>query len=1332
MTLAKRSATGEMLHATYRWEDEGAPNRGSWEFQNGAPAFCLHGLFEAQVDLRRDAVAVVCGDVSLTYGALEFRSNQLAHHLRGLDVGPGKLVGIVFDRSELPIIALLAILKTGAAYVPIEPMLPDERIRYILAETEIAALLTERTHLQRTSGVYGGQTIAIDDCAAASASPSRRLARSETGVSPDDLCYVIYTSGTTGRPKGVMTEHQNACHFVAAFNDVCATTSYDRIFQGFSLTFDGSVEEIWMAFSNGATLVVPTKDTPRFGADLANYLIQREVSYLSTVPTMLSTMTEDVPTLRQLVVSGEVCAPELVARWARSGRRMLNVYGPTEATVNTTAALCEPDRPVTIGRPLKGYEVLILDEGMQPVPRGTKGELFVAGKTIARGYFKQPELTAKSFVTSPHDGRRLYRTGDLARLNDDGEIEFFGRIDSQVKIRGYRVELSEIETVLRELPNIVSSAVTLRGDADMPFLAAHVTLSDKELSIDRGDLLAKLRSRLPCYMIPTYVDVVDELPTLTSGKLDRKALPAPVMPLVDAADVGALPATPLEEKIAEVWASVFGVAKVGAEQDFFLDLGGHSLLAARMTSRLRSVDLRIAVRDVYAFPTVRKLAENLEAAATATEARSSASDHSGLASVPRTPSFGMAMTQAAWIVGLWFTLSIPLFVALPVLDDLLHSRGSAMEGFAYLACIAFALPPLMMAISIAGKWLIIGRYRPGAYPLWGSYYLRWWLARSLQKMSGADLFAGTPLISVYYRLMGAKIGRGCSLGTTHCAIFDLVSIGADSSIGADTQLHGYRIENGYLLVGGIEIGSRCFVGAHSLLGLDVRMGNDARLDDQSLLPDGMAIPAGEQWRGAPARPSALTVPEGEPLRPGKLRLVAFTVIALALGALLTLALSAPALGIFFAWLLVFFQESNVESILGAALAIPVLVIVTCLWVALLKAIILRRATPGIYPLYSAYYLRYWLASGLMRACRTMLLPLFTTLYLPPWLRLLGARIGAHAEMSTIWSLMPDLLIAGDGSFFADGCILGGARTFGGRFEIRRNSVGARSFVGNSAMLPTGARLGENSLLGVLSTPPHRTEPTPDGTDWLGSPGFRLPNRQKVEGFAEKETFRPTARLYAERAVIDAFRILIPAYTAFSLGIVWIVTLLCIYETHGLWPALAVNPVLDATLLACAVGMVVALKWAVMGRFEPVVVPLWRRYVWLNEMVNGAYESIMAPIVAMFFGTPLAAPLLRLLGCRIGRNCYIETNLFSEFDLVNIGDHVALNAGVVIQNHLFEDRIMKSSYLRIDDECSVGNMSVVLYDTRMEKGAVLGSLSLLMKGETMPTGSRWHGIPTVQG
>ena len=1294
---------------------------------------CLHELFERQADARGEAVALVCGRLSLSYSDLELRANRLANYLRQLGIGRGALVGIAIDRSELPIIAVLACLKAGAAYVPVDPGHPDERIRFIIEEAEIAALLTERAQLARMSALFGGLAIALDDDPALAVAAAARLSWADTGLSPHDLCYVIYTSGTTGRPKGVLTEHRNVVHFVRAFNRVCRTGPEDRVYQGFSLGFDGSVEEMWMAFSNGATLVVAEKDAPRFGNELARYLARQRVTFFSTVPTMLTTMTEPVPSLRQLVLSGEVCQAQLVERWAQPGRLMLNVYGPTEATVNATAAVCTPGSPITLGRALEGYEALVLDGDMRPLPRGAQGELYLAGGGLARGYIKRPDLTKASFVISPHDGRRLYRTGDLACINADGEVEYFGRIDAQVKIRGYRVELAEIEAVLLEQPHVSSAVAHLHDENGTQSLAAYVVLDSPPPALDRAAALAALRARLPAYMVPSFLDTVTELPVLASGKVDRKRLPRPTSALIDTGDALTAPATPLEAAIAAVWADLFKVPAVGVEQNFFLDLGGHSLLAAQMTALLRSrAGLDTAVRDVYSFPTVRALARHVEQTMPARQSadivgkRLEAPDQASCK-----PGVVFSLAQSLLNLALLGLAVLPLMVVVPLADDLLQGRRSVLAAAWLGVSLVLALWPAILALSIAAKWLVIGRYRAGTYPLWGSYYLRWWLVSRLQAMNGAALLSGTPLMSVYYRLMGAKVGKHCLLDTALCSIFDLVRIGDDTSIGAETQLLGCRVENGMLRVGRVEIGSRCFIGAHGALGLDVRMADDARLDDQSMLPDDAAMAIGDCRSGAPAQTADVAVPQGPLRRSGIGRPALFTALALGLGYLCVLFLAAPAALMLWFWMLAVAHGAIASALLASVLALPVVIGFACVWVAVLKKLLLWRALPGVHDLYSIRYLRHWLAYSLMRASRTLLLPVFTTIYLPPWMRLLGARIGAHAELSTVFCFTPELLVAGGESFFADGCFLGGRRCFGGRFELRGNHVGSRSFVGNGAMLPPGAALGNNCLLGVLSIPASRTERTPDGTDWLGSPAFGLPNRQKVGGFDERQTFKPTRALYAQRAVIDALRILIPGLSVITIGGLGISALTLTYEAYGAFLMLAGAPLVAAAMAALAVAIVVTLKWTVMGIFRPVVVPLWCRYVWLNEMVNGAYESIMAPVVALFFGTPFSAPLLRLLGCRIGRGCYVATSLLSEFDMVEIGDHVALNGGAVIQTHLFEDRVMKSSYVRIGDRCSIGNMAVVLYDGHMQAGATLGPLSLLMKGEMVPPQTRWHGIPTVQ-
>jgi non-ribosomal peptide synthetase-like protein len=355
---------------------------------------------------------------------------------------------------------------------------------------------------------------------------------------------------------------------------------------------------------------------------------------------------------------------------------------------------------------------------------------------------------------------------------------------------------------------------------------------------------------------------------------------------------------------------------------------------------------------------------------------------------------------------------------------------------------------------------------------------------------------------------------------------------------------------------------------------------------------------------------------------------------------------------------------------------------------------------------------------------------YTTLYLPPWLRLMGAKIGPRAELSTVWHFAPELMDAGPESFFADGSIIGGRRVHRRLCRVAANRIGRRSFVGNSAVLPVGTSLGDGCLLGVQSIPPTDTPRVADGTEWLGSPSFALTHRPKVGDFDDTVTFHPTPKLYAQRAIIDGLRIVIPGYLALA-GVVTLSTAMNrMLDVMGPIVMLALAPIVAFVLAVALVCAVAALKKIVMGRYEPEIKPLWSKYVWLNEMVNGAYESIVSPVLTLLLGTPFVVGLLRLMGCRIGRHAYIATTLFSEWDLVEIGDGAALNEGVVVQNHLFEDRVFKSSYLKIGAGASVGNMSVVLYDSEIEPGAVVGPLSLLMKGDTLAAGTRWYGIPTM--
>ncbi len=1293
----------------------------------GAELTRLPALFEAQAARTPDAAALVCGERTWSYADLDAVTNRMARWLRAHGARRGSFVALHFERSELPIMAILAILKSGAAYVPIDPSYPTERIEHIATELGLSLFLTDTALASRVEGAVDDVPTLVLDARwdEVEAEPAHALGPEEADGAPDDLAYVIYTSGTTGRPKGVMAEHRHVTRYVDAFNEVCATGPKDRVYQGFSLSFDGSVEEIWMAFSNGSTLVVPTRDAPRFGADLGDYLTEHAVTYFSTVPTMLATL-DDVPSLRTVVLSGEVCPPELVQQWARADLRLLNVYGPTETTVNTTVAECRPGRPVTIGRPLRGYGVHVVDEQFNPVPPGMTGELLISGPTLARGYVNQPELTARCFLDdiALEGVERAYRTGDLVRIGDDGDLEFFGRIDTQVKIRGYRVELAEIESVIREDPDVREAVVRLVDRDGLQQLAATVVQAG-DGPLDRDRIRTLLEARVPAYMVPSYLDVIDVLPRTTSGKVDRRALPPPQQVLVRAGRDVVAPRTELEEQVAQVWREILGVDTVSVHDDFFLDLGGHSLVAARTATRLRRLLGRpVTVRDTYHFPTLEALAGRIGSLTESTAADGA---------FARIPLWRRASTYLLQALSMYVLASMaftPLALLFLIGRDWYDGVNTPTRSLALGTAVVLLTWPVFLIFSIAAKWVIIGRYKPGDYPLWGFYYWRWWLCNRVQAFSGLAGLAGTPLQPLVFRLMGAKVGKGCTIDSGHGSAWDLLTIGADTSIGADSQFLCYRVEDGMLRLGTVEIGDRCFVGLHSALGLGVRMEDDSRLEDQSLLPDHEVIPAGEGRAGSPPLPAEVPLPDPATGSRSTAVRFGFGVVHLVAAWALGILTAIPGLGFLAALVVSFVVGGWIGLALSVVLAVPLGVVVSCLTVGIARRLVLPSIAPGSYRVESWLYVRKWLSDGLMGVSRTMLLPVYTTLYLPPWLRFMGARIGPRAELSTVWRFAPELIDVGPESFFADGSIVGGRRTHRGTFQVSCNRIGRRSFVGNGAVLPVGSSLGDNSLLGVQSIPPRELAQTPDGSEWLGAPSFRLTHRAKVGGFNDDVTFTPTRKLYAQRAVIDGLRILIPGYIGLASAVAWITLVVLAYTRLGQWPTLALAPVIGFALGLCAIVVVALLKKLVMRTYHPVVKPLWSMYVWLNEMVNGAYESVAAPTLTPMFGTPFVAPFLRLMGCRIGRRAYIATALFSEWDLVQVGDDVALNHGVVLQNHLFEDRIFKSSSLVIGAEVSVGNMTVVLYDSEIEDGAAVGPLSLVMKGETLARQTRWHGIPTV--
>jgi amino acid adenylation domain-containing protein len=593
-----------LLSEAERWQIQGEWNDSALDRPRGT----FIEAWEEQIGAWEDRPAVASGEESLTYGELNRRANQLAHHLRSLGVGPEVLVGLSMERSVEMVVGVLGIWKAGGAYVPLDPTYPMERLAGMMEETLLSVIVTQESVLDQIPTHFGFVVRLDADWDWIASSPDHNP---EDGALPGNLAYTIFTSGSTGRPKGVLVAHGGVLNMAFAQAAVAGSAPGDPFLLVAPLAFDAAVFDIVMALFAGGTLWVARQEE-LLGPDLARLLAERGIASLTITPSALSTLPvsgDDLPALRRLWVAGEACTPELVARWA-PGRRFFNAYGPTETTVWATVEEVSGTGTPPIGRPVANKTAYALDGRMRPVPAGVVGELFVGGEGTARGYLGRPDLTAERFVPDPlsgEPGARLYRTGDLVRQGMDGRLEFVGRNDQQVKIRGFRIELGEVEAALAEHYAVREAAVVVREERGDRRLAAFVTAPEgAEPAIE--DLKAHLAERLPAYMVPASITALPALPLTPNGKVDRRALAERETEAAGAGRVWVAPRTPLEELLAGVLAVVLGVERVGLRDSFF-DLGGHSLLATQVLSRVReSLGVEVPLAAFFEKPTVEGLA----------------------------------------------------------------------------------------------------------------------------------------------------------------------------------------------------------------------------------------------------------------------------------------------------------------------------------------------------------------------------------------------------------------------------------------------------------------------------------------------------------------------------------------------------------------------------------------------------------------------------------------------------------------------------------------------------------------------------------------------------
>lgn len=599
---------------------------------------CLHQLIESQVRRTPDAIALHFGDQQVSYRELDRRANQLAHFLREKGVETEDLVGIFIERGLEMFVALLGVLKAGAAYVPLDPAYPEDRIRYVLEDSGATLLLSNKRTLEhfealRSSSDLGDsehaerskiEVVWLDrDWPAIARQPS---ATPQSRVQPENLAYVIYTSGSTGRPKGVAIQHCGLVNLMQAMREKPGLTAEDTLPCFTTISFDMAVPELYLPLAAGGRILLLPREAALDGHLLAQALEQEQVGVLQATPTtwrlLLEAGWQGHPAFK-LVCGAEPMPSDLPEMLLQRGRELWNMYGPTETTVWSTAKrMTSAESPITVGRPLFNTQIYLCDQRLRPVPVAIPAEVFIAGDGLARGYFQRPELTAERFIPCPfaraeRAGARMYATGDLARYLPDGEIEHLGRSDFQVKIRGYRIELGEIEAMCVQFPGVAQAVVVAhdrgadgQSATDRRLVAYIVPETDKNLDVQA--LRSFLQSTLPDYMVPSAYVKLEALPLNANGKIDRKALPALEQGEAALSNPYKAPKTETEKAIARVWQEILKVDRVGVEDNFF-ELGGHSLLAMQIMSRVRkALGAELSIDKFFAAPTVAALARAIE------------------------------------------------------------------------------------------------------------------------------------------------------------------------------------------------------------------------------------------------------------------------------------------------------------------------------------------------------------------------------------------------------------------------------------------------------------------------------------------------------------------------------------------------------------------------------------------------------------------------------------------------------------------------------------------------------------------------------------------------
>ncbi|GAA1482084.1 non-ribosomal peptide synthetase [Gordonia sinesedis] len=1257
-----------------------------------------------------DAPAIDDGDVALTYAQLVAVVRRGAERLMDAGVRRGSRVGIRMPSGTRDLYtAILATLYAGAAYVPVDADDPDERADLVFGEAAVDAIV----------GPDGVRAVGAGDGDPASRLPSGLAANRPT---PDDDAWIIFTSGSTGTPKGVAVTHRNAAAFVDAeaqmFVREAPIAPGDRVLAGLSVAFDASCEEMWLAWRNGGCLVPAPRSLVRSGMDLGPWLVQRDITVVSTVPTLASLWpAEALEAVRLLIFGGEACPPELGERLAVDGREVWNTYGPTEATVVACAAPLDGSAPVRIGLPLAGWDLAVVDADGNPVADGEIGELVIGGVGLAR--YLDPAKDAEKYAPMPTLGwERAYRSGDLVRLDEAGLV-FQGRADDQVKVGGRRIELGEIDNALQNLPGVSGAAAAVRKSAaGNSLLIGYLVSADPDFDVARAH--HQLAEQLPAPMVPRLA-LVDELPTRTSGKVDRNALPWPLPGAVGDDDTGDLTGT--QAWLAARWTDVLGVSVTSADADFFAE-GGGSLAAAQLVTALRERHPQITVADLYDHPRLGSLAEYVDSIAPA-----EVIEERHVRPTPR----GSGIAQLLLELPLSTLTGLQWATWLGVVNNVAAVAARRMGidvpwlievnwWILLAAFLVFITPPGRMVIAAVGARLLLAGVRAGTYPRGGSVHLRLWVAERLLEASGAANLSGAPWMIYLARALGAQIGHGVDLHTIP-PVTGMLTVADGASIEPEVDISGWWIDGDVVHIGEIVVKRGASIGARSTLTPGSVIGRDAEISPASAVFG--RVKAGQHWAGSPARKVGKAThpwPDDRPPR-HSLWVPVYGLSSLIIAAIPLVSLGAGLL-VIGSWAL---QADRLRTVgVRALILLPAATVTSLVVFAAITAVLVRLASIGLrkgyYPVRSRVGWQVWMTERLLDSARTYLFPLYASLLTPWWFRLLGAKVGAGTEISTAL-VLPKFTTIADGAFLADDTMVASYELGGGWLHIDEAKIGKRSFLGNSGITGPGRKVPKNGLVAVLSAAPDRAK---SGSSWLGSPPIRL--RRTAAETDTSRTFDPPTKLKVARALIETLRI-IPVMVSFGLGIFMLLGLQYIAQQTTFWIAAAVSGLLLLVAGAAACCIAAAAKWLVVGRIEVSEHPLWSPFVWRNELSDAFVETVAAPWFAnAAAGTPILNMWLRMLGARIGKGVWCETYWLPEADLVTLGDGATVQRGCVVQTHLFHDRVMAIDRVTLGAGATLGPHCVALPASGLGESATVGPASLVMRGDVVPPHTRWQGNP----